>query len=107
LVNGCWLITSLTTLNETELIFHAQEYASRIDQFLIKREKSVLSKLIAIGGATEGESFEVQSKVRIQDPSPFVEAIEKSELEILRHRHYHEFDTYFSFDDPERLFTIS
>ena len=87
---------------KTELIAQAQEYAARIDQFLIKREKSVLSKFIAIGGATEGESFEVQAKVRIQDPAPILEAIQKSDLEILRHRHYHEFDTYFSFDDPEQ-----
>jgi 5-methylthioadenosine/S-adenosylhomocysteine deaminase len=104
MVNGCWLMRDrqLTTLNETDLISHAQEYASRIDQFLIKREKSVLSKLIAIGGATEGESFEVQSKVRIQDPAPILDAIQKSDLEILRHRHYHEFDTYFSFEDPDQ-----
>jgi 5-methylthioadenosine/S-adenosylhomocysteine deaminase len=40
----------------------------KIDAFLIKREQSVLSKLIAIGGAMEEESFEVQSKVHIKDP---------------------------------------
>ena len=106
MVNGRWLMRNreLITLNEAELISHAQEYATQIDQFLIKREKSVLSKLIAIGGATEGESFEVQAKVRIQDPTPILDAIQKSELEILHHRHYHEFDTYFSFDDPGQGF---
>jgi 5-methylthioadenosine/S-adenosylhomocysteine deaminase len=106
MVNGCWLMRDrqLTTLDEKELITQAQEYASRIDQFLIKREKSVLSKLIAIGGATEAESFEVQSKVRIPDSAPILDAIQKSDLEILRHRHYHEFDTYFSFDDPDQGF---
>jgi 5-methylthioadenosine/S-adenosylhomocysteine deaminase len=106
MVNGRWLMRNreLSTLNEAELISQAQEYATQIDQFLIKREKSVLSKLIAIGGATEGESFEVQAKVRIQDPTPILDAIQKSELEILHHRHYHEFDTYFSFDDPGQGF---
>jgi 5-methylthioadenosine/S-adenosylhomocysteine deaminase len=104
MVNGSWLMRDrkLITLNEAELIAQAQEYATKIDHFLIKREKSVLSKLIAIGGATEAESFEVQAKVRIQDPAPILEAIQKSELEILHHRHYHEFDTYFSFEDPEQ-----
>lgn len=106
MVNGQWLMRnhSLTTLNESDLISQAQEYATHIDLFLIKREQSVLSKLIAIGGATEAESFEVQSKVRIQNPTPVLEAIQKPELEILRFRHYHEFDTYFSFDDPSQGF---
>jgi 5-methylthioadenosine/S-adenosylhomocysteine deaminase len=102
MVNGNWLMRDrkLITLSEADLIAQAQEYAAKIDLFLIKREKSVLSKLIAIGGATEGESFEVQAKVRILDSAPILEAIDKSNLEILHHRHYHEFDTYFSFDDP-------
>ncbi len=74
------------------LLRHAQEYAQRIDAFLIQREKSVLSKLIAISKATEEESFEVQAKVRIADPAPVLEAIQQPEVEILRYRHYHEFD---------------
>jgi len=69
---------------------------------LIEREKSVLSKLIAIGGAAEEESFEVQAKVRIIDPDPVLRAIEKPQIEILYRRHYHEFDTYFTFDDPKQ-----
>ena len=65
MVNGQWLMRErrLLTLDEAELLRQAQEYAQRIDQFLIEREQSILSKLIAIGGATEGESFEVQAKV--------------------------------------------
>ncbi len=104
MVNGKWLMRDrkLLTLDETDLIAQAQEYAAKIDFFLIKREKSILSKLIAIGGATEGESFEVQAKVRIQEPAPILEAIQKANIEILHHRHYHEFDTYFSFDDPDQ-----
>jgi 5-methylthioadenosine/S-adenosylhomocysteine deaminase len=92
----------LLTLDEVELITQAQEYAQQIDVFLIEREQSVLSKLIAIGGATEEESYEVQVKVRIEAPSPVLEAIEQPGIEILHHRHYHEFDTYFSFTDLEQ-----
>jgi 5-methylthioadenosine/S-adenosylhomocysteine deaminase len=104
MVNGKWLMRDrqLTRLNEQTLIQQAQEYAYRIDAFLIQREKSVLSKLIAISKATEEESFEVQAKVRIADPAPVLEAIHQPEIEILRHRHYHEFDTYFLFPDPEQ-----
>ncbi len=102
MVNGQWLMQDreLTTLNETDLLVQAQDYARRIDAFLIEREQSLLSKLVAIGGALQEESFEVQVKVRIQDPAPMLAALEKPEIEILYHRHYYEYDTYFVFDEP-------
>jgi 5-methylthioadenosine/S-adenosylhomocysteine deaminase len=104
MVNGSWLMRDrqLTTLDQTELRQQAEDYARRIDVFLVQREKSVLSKLIAIGGASEGESFEVQSKVHIHDKASVLQALEKPEIEILRQRHYHEYDTYFIFSDPQQ-----
>jgi len=103
MVNGCWLMRDrqITCLDEKELLRQADDYARQIDAFLIQREKSVLSKLIAIGGTVEEESFEVQAKVRVPDPQPVLAALQKPGLEILRLRHYHEFDTYFLFADPE------
>ena len=62
----------------------------------------MLSKLIAIEGAQQQESFEVQAKVRIADPETVISALEKPGIEILYHRHYHEFDTYFQFDEAEQ-----
>ncbi len=102
MVNGRWLMRShqLATLDEASLLDHARDYARRIDTFLIQREKSILSKLIAIGGAAEGETFEVQAKARIDDPTAVLEALKGPEIEILYTRHYHEYDTYFSFQDP-------
>ena len=104
MVNGRWLMRDrqLTTLTEADLLVQAAEYATKIDQFLIQREKSVLSKLIAIGGATETESFEIQAKVSISDSSPVLAALEKPDIEILHERHYREYDAYFSFDDPKQ-----
>jgi 5-methylthioadenosine/S-adenosylhomocysteine deaminase len=104
MVNGQWLMQdrNLLTLDETALINAAQAYASEIDTFLIKREKSVLSKLIAIGGAMEEESFEVQAKVHIQDPERFITALEKEDIQIDYTRHYHEYDTYFFFEDESQ-----
>jgi 5-methylthioadenosine/S-adenosylhomocysteine deaminase len=104
MVNGRWLMRQrlLETLDERDLLHQADAYAKKIDAFLIEREQSVLSKLIAIGGATEGESFEVQAKVRVLDPEPVLEALKKPEIEILYSRHYHEYDTYFSFTDPKQ-----
>jgi len=102
MVNGRWLMQNkqLLTINLPALLAEASTYAQKIDTFLIAREQSVISKLIAIGGATEGESYEVQAKVQISDPSPIIKALEKPEVEIVYTRHYHEYDTYFNFTDP-------
>jgi 5-methylthioadenosine/S-adenosylhomocysteine deaminase len=104
MVNGQWLMRDreLVTLDSENLIAMADEYAHRIDAFLMAREKSVLSKLVAIGGAMEGESFEVQVKVRISDPDAVLNAINGPGLELLYDRHYHEYDVYFIFDDPSQ-----
>jgi len=102
MVNGTWLMRDhqLLTLNEVDLIVEAAEYAQRIDTFLLEREQSVLSKLIAIGGASEEESYEVQLKVTLIDPQIVTTGISQGGIEVLHHRHYHEYDTYFSFTDP-------
>lgn len=102
MVNGRWVLRDrqLTTLNETDLLVQAAEYARRIDAFLIEREGSVLSKLVAIGGAQEGESFEVQAKARLADPASVLAALCWPDIEILYERRYREYDTYFSFADP-------
>ncbi|GAB4537049.1 MAG: amidohydrolase family protein [Anaerolineales bacterium] len=105
MVDGQWLMRDhqLLTLNEAELLAEAQEYAQKIDTFLIQREKSVLSKLVAIEGATQEESFEVQAKVSLSDPAPVLAQIHTQAIEILRFRHYREFDTYFHFSDSPNL----
>jgi 5-methylthioadenosine/S-adenosylhomocysteine deaminase len=103
MVNGRWLMRdkALLTIQEDELLQEAAAYAERIDTFLLARESSVLSKLIEIGGATQEESFEVQIKVAIKDAEAVKEKLLTcKDIEILYHRHYHEFDTYFEFDDP-------
>lgn len=104
MVNGSWLMLDrrLVTLDDKELLEQAADYAQRIDAFLVERESSVLSKLVAIEGATEGESFEVQVKVGVSEPQPILEAIRSPSLEILYSRHYHEYDVYFMFSDPHQ-----
>ena len=103
MVNGKWLMRSreLLTIDVSKMLIEAQILAKKIDQFLDKREQSVYSKLIAIGGAEEQESYEVQVKVKLDDPQAVIDKLHQSELEILYHRHYHEYDTYFEFEDPE------
>jgi 5-methylthioadenosine/S-adenosylhomocysteine deaminase len=102
MVNGRWLMRErqLLTLNEAELLAQAQEYAHRIDSFLIAREQSVLSKLVALGGSSEEESFEVQVKVKLAEPAAVQAALRRPEIRIIYQRHYHQHDNYFDFSDP-------
>jgi 5-methylthioadenosine/S-adenosylhomocysteine deaminase len=104
MINGKFVMKErqLLTLNEGQILSESQALAEEIDAFLQEREGSVLSKLIAIGGAMEEESFEVQAKIAIDDFVPVLEALQKDELEVVYQRHYHEYDTYFGFDKPSQ-----
>jgi 5-methylthioadenosine/S-adenosylhomocysteine deaminase len=102
MVNGEWLMQNhkLLTVQEDELLAQAADIAHQIDAFLIDREQSVLSKLIALGGSMEQESFEVQVKVKIPDARAIPAAIQKPGIEVVRYRHYRQHDNYFTFSDP-------
>jgi len=100
--NGQWLMRDrrLLTLDEEALHAAARDVARRIDTFLIAREQSVLQKLIAIGGAAEQESFEVQVKARLRTPETVLKELAGDEITVIRAVHYHQYDIYFFFDDP-------
>ncbi len=104
MINGRWVMRGrkLLTVNEEELLAQAADIAKKIDSFLIAREQSVLSKLIALGGSMEEESFEVQVKVKIAEANPIVEALMRDEIDILYERHYRQHDVYFQFEDPSQ-----
>ena len=100
--DGKWLMRDrrLLTLDEESLRAGARDVARRIDAFLVEREQSVLQKLVAIGGAAEGESFEVQMKARIDSEETVRQALAGDRITMIRSVHYHQYDTYFFFDDP-------
>lgn len=102
--NGRWLMRDhrLLTLDESELRSAAADVARRIDAFLIEREQSVLQKLVAIGGAAQEESFEVQVKARLASVDTVLAALASQEITVLREVHYHQYDTYFFFDAPDQ-----
>jgi 5-methylthioadenosine/S-adenosylhomocysteine deaminase len=105
-VNGKCLMREqvLLTLDEDEIKAQANEIAQRINAFLGEREGDVLRKLAAIGGVQQEESFEVQVKARIADPAPVIAVINGGEINVVRHVHYRQYDTYFYFqDEPSRL----
>jgi 5-methylthioadenosine/S-adenosylhomocysteine deaminase len=104
MVNGRWLMRDrrLLTIDEAEVSAAVRDVAKRIDAFLIAREQSVLQKLIAIGGVAEQESFEVQVKARVASADSVLQALASDDITIIRAVHYHEYDTYFFFDDPSQ-----
>jgi 5-methylthioadenosine/S-adenosylhomocysteine deaminase len=102
--NGRWLMRDrrLLTLDEQALRDAAQRQAKRVDAFLSSREVSVLQKLVAVGGAVEQESFEVQVKARVPSEAQVLAVIQSKKVTVVRSSHYHQYDTYWSFEDPDQ-----
>jgi 5-methylthioadenosine/S-adenosylhomocysteine deaminase len=102
--NGRWLMRDrvLLTLDEAALMRAARQHATRIDTFLDSREVSVLQKLVAVGGAVEQESFEVQVKARVTSAEQILDALAGDDLTVVRSSRYRQHDIYWSFDDPEQ-----
>jgi 5-methylthioadenosine/S-adenosylhomocysteine deaminase len=101
---GRWLMRErkLLTLDEQALASEAATIARKIDTFLIHREESVLSKLLAIGQVAQAKTFEVQVKVHLTDEVPVESLLGRSEVVILKPSLRRQYDTYFLFDDPYR-----
>lgn len=101
--NGQWVLRdrSLLTVNPQELLAQAAEAAARIDAFLVEREDDIVSKLLALGELEQQESFEVQVKARVSDPTIVERLLEHPAVQIVRTSHYRQYDTYFEFDGPE------
>jgi 5-methylthioadenosine/S-adenosylhomocysteine deaminase len=104
MVNGRWLMRDrqLLTLNEEQIRAQSADYARRIDRFLIAREGNVLNKLVAIGGLEQEESFEIQVKARVKDGDLIERLLAHSAVQIVKHNHYRQYDTYFLFEDEDQ-----
>ncbi|RMG96259.1 MAG: amidohydrolase [Chloroflexi bacterium] len=105
MVNGRWLLRDhqLLTVDEAAAKAEAAKVAAEIDAFVLKRESSPYNKLVLLSGVQRQESFEVQVKVPVADDKLVLEAIQKPELEIVKHSHYRQYDHYFVFGggDPD------
>ena len=102
IVDGKWLMRdqALLTIDESNLYKASQEYADQIGAFLSTRETDVLRKLVAISlGIERGETYEVQIKSSIDDPSVVEELFDHDDVSIQRTVHYRQYDTYFHFSD--------
>jgi 5-methylthioadenosine/S-adenosylhomocysteine deaminase len=67
----------------------------------MEREQSLLSKLVAIGGMERQESFEIQAKAHVVNPQKVIDVLQQHPFSIIRHVHYHQYDTYFLFGESE------
>ncbi|MBN1487060.1 MAG: amidohydrolase family protein [Anaerolineae bacterium] len=106
LVNGKWLMRNrqLLTVNTAALRAEADALAGKIDKFLIQREESVLSKLVAIGGVAQEHSFEIQLKAKVGSEEELKALEERLKnapgITITRGSRRRQYDTYYAFDDP-------
>jgi 5-methylthioadenosine/S-adenosylhomocysteine deaminase len=103
LCDGRWMMRDreLLTLNVEELKRRAAKVARRIDKFLTTREERVLNKLVAIGGVSRVETFEVQVKVHLADAPRVETLLESEEVPVVRSSRRRQYDTYFLFGDME------
>jgi 5-methylthioadenosine/S-adenosylhomocysteine deaminase len=99
---GKWLMRErrLLALDEQALMAEAAGIARKIDEFLIQREESVLSKLLAVGEVAQKKTFEVQVKILLEDASSVEELLGRPEIQIVKPSLRRQYDTYFLFDDP-------
>lgn len=102
--NGRWLMRDrlLLTLDEKALLAEAADYAKRVDTFLMAHEADILRKLLAIGGLERSESFEVQTKAVLRDPTLVDVLLSHPDVQVLKAHHYRQYDTYFLFDDAKK-----
>ncbi|NLF01242.1 MAG: amidohydrolase family protein [Anaerolineales bacterium] len=103
LCDGRWLMRQrqLLTVDVDALRARTDELAARMDRFLIGREASVLSKLLAIGGVARERTFEVQVKVRLPDLEGREQMLDVDDITIVRSSLRRQYDTYFLFSDPD------
>jgi 5-methylthioadenosine/S-adenosylhomocysteine deaminase len=92
----------LTTLDEAQIAKDAAAYANEVGTFLSEREENTLSKLSAVGIDVErAESFEVQIKAVLDDPSKIENLLSHEDVEVVQAVHYRQYDTYFLFNDQD------
>jgi 5-methylthioadenosine/S-adenosylhomocysteine deaminase len=92
----------LLSLDEEEITREAGRVARQIDAFLIAREGNILSKLLAISADfIPQETFEIQVKVRLPEPTDIQTRLREAGLDVLRPSIRDQYDTYFFFEDRE------
>lgn len=93
----------LLTIDEKAIRAEVDTYAEAVGRFITEREGSPLSKLVGVAVDVErAESFEVQVKARITDPSVVETLLSQDFVEVISTTHYRQYDTYFLFANPDQ-----
>ncbi len=90
----------LLTVQEDSIITQARQVGEDVNRFFVKREKSLLEKVAAIGGLEREESYEVQVKASVLDKEAFEARLKHPDIAIVRETVREQYDTYFMFSDP-------
>jgi hypothetical protein len=79
----------------------AQALASKIDDFVRDYSSNIMSKLISIASFQQQESFEIQLKTRFNEPNRINKLLDHPDVQIVKHTHYRQYDTYFLFENAD------
>lgn len=102
LANGRLLMKDreLLTIDTETIMAEMQRIADRVNTFMIRREKSLLDKLVAIGGLEWAETFEVQVKGYMESEDAVKKALTHPDITaVWRHSVRDQYDTYLLFAD--------
>ena len=106
LVDGRVLMRNrkLLTVDERSVLGRAQQIADRINAFLGEREENLLDKILAIGGVSQNELFEVQVKASIDGAQMehIAKLVNHAPIVITKASERTQYDTYFLWDDESK-----
>ena len=102
LVNGRWVMRDreLLTVDVGMIRTEIQRIADRVNTFMMRREESLLDKLVAIGGLAWEETFEVQVKGRVESEDTVQKGLAHADISaVWRPSVRDQYDTYLLFAD--------
>jgi len=105
LVNGRFLMRDreLLTVDVEMIMAEAQRIADRVNAFMMRREESLLDKLVAIGGLEWRETFEVQVKGYVEGEAAVKEGLAHPDIAaVWRPSVRDQYDTYLLFADESQ-----
>jgi 5-methylthioadenosine/S-adenosylhomocysteine deaminase len=105
LVNGHLLMKDreLLTVDLEVVMAEAQRIADRVNAFMMRREESLLDKLVAIGGLEWRETFEVQVKGRVESEAVVKKGLAHPDITaVWRPSVRDQYDTYLLFADESQ-----
>ncbi len=99
LVEGRFVVRDRQVLSfdVEEAVREAWKVARQVQQFFVAREESLLDKLLGVGPVEPQEIFEIQAKVRLDDPAKLDELLASPDVHVLRTSERNQYDTYMIF----------